>query len=60
MRELVDQKAEGGVIGLDPKGNVVTTFNTAGMMNGTVRADGKRIMMGWSKTAEPVIVPAME
>ncbi len=60
MKELVDQKAEGGVIGLDPQGNVVATFNTAGMMNGTVRADGKIIMKGWSKTAEPVIVPAME
>jgi L-asparaginase / beta-aspartyl-peptidase len=58
MKELVEQKAEGGVIALDPQGNVVTTFNTGGMMNGTVRADGKIIMKGWSKTAEPVVVPA--
>ncbi|HXW17557.1 MAG TPA: isoaspartyl peptidase/L-asparaginase [Candidatus Acidoferrales bacterium] len=60
MKELVQQKAEGGVIGLDPQGNVVTTFNTTGMMNGTVRADGKIIMKGWSKTAEPVIESAKE
>jgi hypothetical protein len=27
-------------------------------MTGTVRADGKIVMKGWSKTAEPIIVPA--
>lgn len=58
MKELVDQHGEGGVIALDRQGNVATTFNTTGMMTGTVRADGKIIMKGWSKTAEPVIVPA--
>ena len=58
MKELVDQHGEGGVIVLDPRGNVSTTFNTTGMMTGTVRADGKIVMKGWSKTAEPVIVPA--
>jgi len=60
MKELVEQKGEGGVIALDTRGNVVTTFNTQGMMNGTVHADGKIIMKGWSKTAEPVIVSAAD
>jgi beta-aspartyl-peptidase (threonine type) len=58
MKELVEQKGEGGVIALDPKGNVATTFNTNGMMTGTVRANGKIIMKGWSKTAEPMTFPA--
>jgi hypothetical protein len=35
-----------------------STFNTTGMMTGTVRADGKIKFAGWSKTAEPVYVPA--
>jgi len=58
MKELVDQKGEGGVIALDPHGNVATTFNTDGMMNGTVRVDGKIIVKGWSKSAEPMTFPA--
>jgi L-asparaginase / beta-aspartyl-peptidase len=58
MKELVAQHGDGGVISLDRHGNVATPFNTTGMMNGTVRADGKIIMKGWSKDAEPVIVPA--
>jgi L-asparaginase / beta-aspartyl-peptidase len=58
MKELVDQHGDGGVIGLDRQGNVTTTFNTTGMMTGTVRADGKIKFQGWSKTAEPVYVPA--
>lgn len=58
MKELVEQHGEGGVIVLDRQGNVATTFNTTGMMTGTVRADGKIIVKGWSKTAEPVVVPA--
>jgi hypothetical protein len=28
------------------------------MLTGTVRADGKIRLQGWSKTAEPIIVPA--
>ena len=57
MKELVEQKAEGGVIGLDPMGNAVTVFNTTGMLTGTVRSDGKIVLKGWSKTAEPMVVP---
>ncbi len=41
MKELVAQHGDGGVIALDRQGNVATPFNTSGMMNGTVRSDGK-------------------
>ena len=41
MKELVDQKAEGGVIALDRKGEVATPFNTNGMIRAVVRADGR-------------------
>ncbi|MGA8144464.1 MAG: isoaspartyl peptidase/L-asparaginase [Candidatus Acidiferrales bacterium] len=60
MKELVEQHGDGGVIALDRQGNVTTPFNTTGMMTGTVRADGKIDMKGWSKTAEPVIVSAAQ
>jgi len=60
MKELVEQHGEGGVIALDPQGNVATTYNTSGMMTGTVRADGKIRLQGRSKTAEPIIVPAVK
>jgi beta-aspartyl-peptidase (threonine type) len=60
MKELVDQKGEGGVIALDRQGNVATPFNTTGMITGTARPDAKIEMKGWSKTAEPVIVSATE
>ena len=58
MKELVEQRGDGGVIALDPKGNVATPFNTQGMMTATVRADGKVTLQGWSKSAKPVIVSA--
>jgi L-asparaginase / beta-aspartyl-peptidase len=58
MKELVEQHGDGGVIALDPKGNVATPFNTGGMMTATVRADGKITLQGWSKNAKPVIVSA--
>src|SRR5579863_4102227 len=57
MKELVEQHGEGGVIALDRKGEVATPFNTGGMMTGTVRGDGKIEMKGWSRTAEPIVVP---
>ncbi len=60
MKELVAQGGEGGVIALDRQGNVATPFNTTGMMTGTVRSDGRIIMKGWSRTAEPLIVPAVK
>jgi beta-aspartyl-peptidase (threonine type) len=58
MKELADQHGEAGVIALTQAGDVATPFNTDGMMTGTVRADGKIVMKGWSKTAEPIIIPA--
>jgi len=41
MKELVQQKGEGGVIGLDSKGHVATPFNSNGMLRATVRSDGQ-------------------
>ena len=58
MKELVAQHGDGGVIALDRRGNIAAPFNTTEMMTGQVRADGKIKMSGWSKSAEPVIVPA--
>ena len=58
MKELVEQHGEGGVIALDRQGNVATPFNTQGMMTGTVRSNGKITMKGWSRDAQPIIVPA--
>jgi beta-aspartyl-peptidase (threonine type) len=60
MKELVDQKGDGGVIALDRRGNVTTPFNTTGMMTGVVRSDGNISLKGWSKTAEPIIVSASQ
>jgi len=56
MKELAAQHGDGGVIALDPKGNVATPFNTNGMLTGTVRADGKISLQGWSKNAAPIVV----
>jgi L-asparaginase / beta-aspartyl-peptidase len=58
MKELVAQHADGGVIALDRQGNVATPFNTTGMLTGVVRADAKIKMAGWSKSAEPMVIPA--
>ena len=58
MKELVAQHGDGGVIALDRRGNIAAPFNTTEMMTGQVRADGQIKMSGWSKSAEPVIVPA--
>jgi beta-aspartyl-peptidase (threonine type) len=58
MKELVEQHGDGGVIALDPKGNIATPFNTTGMLNGVVHAEGKIKLSGWSKNAEPVMAPA--
>jgi beta-aspartyl-peptidase (threonine type) len=58
MKELVEQHGDGGVIGLDRKGDIVAPFNTTGMMTAAVHADGKIKLSGWSKNAQPVVVPA--
>ncbi len=41
LKKLVKQKAEGGVIGIDKSGNIVTVFNTPGMFRAFVTKDGK-------------------
>jgi beta-aspartyl-peptidase (threonine type) len=58
MKELVAQHGDGGVIALDRQGDVATPFNTTGMLTGVVHSDAKIKMSGWSKSAEPIVVPA--
>jgi len=58
MKELAEQHGDGGVIALDPHGNVATPFNTSGMLTGTVRTDGKITLKGWARNAEPMVVDA--
>jgi L-asparaginase / beta-aspartyl-peptidase len=40
LKELVSQKGEGGIIGIDRHGQVVAVFNTQAMMRGVIRSDG--------------------
>ncbi len=40
-KELVEQRGGGGVIVMDAKGNVATSFNTPGMYRGWVTSDGR-------------------
>lgn len=42
MKKLVERHGEGGLIGIDAKGNVVMPFNTAGMYRGYRKSDGKK------------------
>lgn len=41
MEKLVAMGGSGGIVGLDPQGNVVFSFNTPGMYRGYMGADGK-------------------
>ena len=41
MKELVQQKGEGGIIGIDPQGHVAAPFNSNGMLRAIVRSDGQ-------------------
>lgn len=41
MRRLVQQGGEGGVIAMDPQGNVAMPFNSSGMYRGRMGADGR-------------------
>jgi beta-aspartyl-peptidase (threonine type) len=41
LKELVQQHGGGGVIVMDRKGNIATSFNTPGMYRGWVKRDGK-------------------
>jgi beta-aspartyl-peptidase (threonine type) len=40
QKRLVEMGADGGIIGLDPAGNVVYSFNSAGMYRASVNTDG--------------------
>ena len=44
MKVLVSQRGGGGVIAMDPKGNIAAPFNTAGMYRGWVTADGNIVV----------------
>jgi beta-aspartyl-peptidase (threonine type) len=41
MDKLVKMGGAGGIIGMDPSGRVVYSFNTAGMYRGSIDADGR-------------------
>jgi L-asparaginase / beta-aspartyl-peptidase len=41
MKELVEQHGGGGVIVMDARGNIATSFNTPGMYRGWVTSDGR-------------------
>jgi beta-aspartyl-peptidase (threonine type) len=40
MKKLVETGGEGGLIGIDAKGNITMPFNTAGMYRGYMKSDG--------------------
>ncbi|PWK50059.1 isoaspartyl peptidase/L-asparaginase family protein [Pleionea mediterranea] len=40
MEKLVNMKAEGGIVGMSPKGEPVFSFNSAGMYRGYIDAEG--------------------
>ncbi len=42
MKKLVDMQGDGGLIGIDAKGNVALVFNSAGMYRGFRNSDGER------------------
>ncbi len=44
MKKLVEQKAEGGMIGIDKYGNIVSVFNTPGMFRAYVTDKGKPVV----------------
>ena len=39
--ELVDMGGDGGIIGLDPQGNIVISFNSTGMYRGWIDSSGQ-------------------
>ena len=41
MNQLVEFGGDGGVIAVDPKGNVSMRFNTRGMYRASIDADGE-------------------
>ncbi|MGA8232697.1 MAG: isoaspartyl peptidase/L-asparaginase [Candidatus Acidiferrales bacterium] len=51
MKELVTQKGEGGIIAIDPQGNIAMPYNGDAMMRGVVREDGKMTVDVWAPDA---------
>ena len=51
---LKDAGGEGGVVGLDPRGGVVMSFNSTGMGRGYMGSDGKAVVMFTRDDAETV------
>jgi beta-aspartyl-peptidase (threonine type) len=54
QKELKAIGGDGGVIGLDAKGNVAMSYNTPGMGRGYMGADGKAIIMFTARDAQPL------
>ena len=44
MKKLVEMGADGGIIGIDPAGNVVFSFNSTGMYRASVDTNGKTVV----------------
>jgi beta-aspartyl-peptidase (threonine type) len=44
MEKLMDMGADGGIIGIDPQGNVVYSFNSAGMYRASVYTKGNTVV----------------
>ena len=42
MKKLIELKGEGGLIGMDAKGNAAFVFNSAGMYRGLINSDGEK------------------
>jgi beta-aspartyl-peptidase (threonine type) len=42
--ELGSAGGDGGVIAIDPKGNVAMVFNTEGMYRASISSDGKKVV----------------
>jgi beta-aspartyl-peptidase (threonine type) len=49
MKELVAQHGEGGIIAIDPQGNIAMPYNGDAMMRGVVREDGKMTVTVWAR-----------
>ena len=44
LKKLVGMKGEGGLIGIDAKGNAAMVFNSAGMYRGFQNSDGEKMV----------------
>lgn len=44
LKKVPELGGDGGLIGVDKKGNIVMPFNTAGMYRGYVKSDGKTVV----------------